>query len=79
MEAAIIHLCKHNKYYSANGVKQSGNKITVFLGYYNRNDLLEKMLSHSSFRTLDEGYRYPPTDDNVQVSYSAKISWDGSA
>jgi len=73
LRIAVVHPYKHHVYYSANAVKRSGNGVTVFLGYYNRGDLLDKMLLRSPFRTLVEGYRYPPIDDDVRVCYPVKL------
>lgn len=73
MKVAVIHPLKHHAYYSLAGIMESDNSAVGLFGYYNKGDLLDYVLSKTSYSSLIDGYRYEKIDGNVKSNFIIKL------
>ena len=73
MRIAVIHPLKHHVYYSMAGVIESGAEVIGLFGYYDKNDLLDKIVRKSKWKKQIDGYKYEKISDYVKTNFIIKV------
>lgn len=68
MKIAFIHPLKHHVYYSMAGAIGEDRDVVGLFGYYYKDDLIDKILMKTKYKSLISGYRYFKIDHNVKTS-----------
>ena len=73
MKVAFVHPLKHHIFYSMAGAMEGNIDVVGLFGYYNKNDILDKVLKNTKYGSLIEGYCYTKIDDKVKTSLWIKV------
>lgn len=74
MRIAVIHPLKHHAFFVAEGLlKYSSDSVVAYFGYYNRNDIIDRLLLHTPLRNIVEGYKNQTITDIVSTNYCVKM------
>ena len=73
MRVAVIHPLKHHVYYSMAGVIESGAEVVGLFGYYDKNDLLDKIVRKTKWKKQIDGYKYDKITNFVKTNFIVKL------
>lgn len=73
MKVAVIHPLKHHVYYSMAGVMESGAEVVGLFGYYDKNDLLDKIVKKTKWKKQIDGYKYEKISNYVKTNFFVKL------
>lgn len=73
MKIAVVHPYKHHVYNSMAGVIDSGAEVIGMLGYYNNDDIIDKIMNKTKYKELIEGYKYNKIEKNIKTNLFIKI------
>ena len=73
MNVAVIHPLKHHAYYSMAGVMESGENVIGLFGYYDKGDLLDKLVSRTKWKKQLAGYKYDKISNYVKTNLIIKF------
>lgn len=73
MKIVFIHPLKHHVYYSMAGAIDTDAKIIGMFGYYYKNDILDKIIEKTKYKSFISGYRYHKIDHHVKTNLFIKF------
>lgn len=78
MKTALVHPYKHHAYHSLIGMQKYSADAIGFFGFYKKDDLIDKLLKHTSLNSKLSGYSNEILDGNkrnIKVKYSSKVEY----
>ena len=73
MKVAVVHPLKHHVYHSMAGAMRSGAEVIGLFGYYDKNDIIDRLIKKTKYKSLVEGYQYPQISKCVKTNPFIKI------
>lgn len=68
MRVAVIHPLKHHAYYSMAGVIESGAEVLGLFGYYDNDDVIDRIVRKTKYKKQIDGYKYDKISSFVKTN-----------
>lgn len=73
MRVAVIHPLKHHAYYSMAGVIESGAEVLGLFGYYDNDDVIDRIVRKTKYKKQIDGYKYDKISSFVKTNIVVKL------
>lgn len=73
MRVAVIHPLKHHAYYSMAGVIESGAEVLGLFGYYDNDDIIDRIVRKTKYKKQIDGYKYDKISSFVKTNIVVKL------